>query len=162
MTSLSSHSELKMLKGTSHCLASLSPHPALQIIQGISQLYDYIDSTPWSTNNKRNITTAWLYVSTPWSTNNTGNNTTVWRHWWLVELPMWLTDGFLVTFFGRWRGQCAYTLIPRVAHVWLPYMVINVQAGGGMNIRKLGKFGNFKICIKVTGSIVSHIKSHEW
>ena len=24
--------------------------------------------------------------------------------WWLVELPMWLTDGFSVTFFGRWRG----------------------------------------------------------
>ena len=35
--------------------------------------------------------------------------------WWLVELPMWLTDGFSVTFFGRWRGQCAHTLIP----VWL-------------------------------------------
>ena len=31
-----------------------------------------------------------------------------------------------------------------------------------MNIRKLGKFGNFKICIKVTGSIVSDIGSHEW
>ena len=43
-------------------------------------------------------------------------------HWWLVELPMWLTDGFSVTFFGRWRGQCEYTLIP----MWLPYMVINV------------------------------------
>ena len=26
------------------------------------------------------------------------------RNWWLVELPMWLTDGFSVTFFGRWRG----------------------------------------------------------
>ena len=24
--------------------------------------------------------------------------------WWLVELPMWSTDGFSVTFFGRWRG----------------------------------------------------------
>ena len=24
--------------------------------------------------------------------------------WWLVELPMWLTNGFSVTFFGRWRG----------------------------------------------------------
>ena len=38
-----------------------------------------------------------------------------WHFWWLVELPMWLTDGFLLTFFGRWRGQCAHTLIP----VWL-------------------------------------------
>ena len=27
------------------------------------------------------------------------------------ELPMWLTDGFSVFFFGRWRGQCAYTLV---------------------------------------------------
>ena len=36
-------------------------------------------------------------------------------YWWLVELPMWLTDSFSVTFFGRWRGQCAHTLIP----MWL-------------------------------------------
>ena len=36
-------------------------------------------------------------------------------NWWLVELPMWLTDVFLLTIFGRWRGQCAYMLIP----VWL-------------------------------------------
>ena len=28
---------------------------------------------------------------------------------------MWLTDGLLVTSFGRWKGQCTYTLIP----VWL-------------------------------------------
>ena len=42
---------------------------------------------------------------------------------------MWLTDGFSVTFFGRWRGQCAHTLIP----VWLPYTVINVCVGGGGN-----------------------------
>ena len=27
-----------------------------------------------------------------------------WHNWWLIELPMWLTDGFLVTFFGRWMG----------------------------------------------------------
>ena len=26
------------------------------------------------------------------------------HYWWLVELPMWLTDSFLDTFFGRWRG----------------------------------------------------------
>ena len=57
---------------------------------------------------------------------------------------MWLTDGFSVTIFGRWKGQCAHTLIP----VWLTYTVINVQAGGGggggqTNVRKLGKFGNF-------------------
>ena len=27
------------------------------------------------------------------------------------ELPMWLTDGFSVTFFGRWWGLCAYTRV---------------------------------------------------
>ena len=27
------------------------------------------------------------------------------------ELPMWLTGCFLVTFFGRWWGLCAYTVI---------------------------------------------------
>ena len=53
-----------------------------------------------------------------------------------------------------------------VAHVWLPYTVINVQVGGEgrgeTNIGELGNFRNFKICIKVTGSIVSDIGSHEW
>ena len=49
---------------------------------------------------------------------------------------MWLTDGFLLTIFGRWRGQYAYTLI----HVWLPYTVINVQDGGGdSELRKTRK-----------------------
>ena len=48
---------------------------------------------------------------------------------------MWLTDGFSVTFFGRWRGQYAYTLIP----VWLPYTVINVQGRGGKEHRKTQK-----------------------
>ena len=45
----------------------------------------------------------------------------------LSALPMWLMNGFSVTFFGRWREQCAYTLI----YLQLPYMVINVQNGGG-------------------------------
>ena len=44
-----------------------------------------------------------------------GINSTI--NWWLVELPMWLTDGFSVTFFGRWKGQCAYTLM--LIPVWL-------------------------------------------
>ena len=35
--------------------------------------------------------------------------------WWLVELPMWLTDGFLDTFFGRWRGAVRI----HVSHVQL-------------------------------------------
>ena len=36
-----------------------------------------------------------------------------------LELPMWLTDGFLVTFFGRWWGAVHI----HVSHVQLPYMV---------------------------------------
>ena len=35
-------------------------------------------------------------------------------NWWLVELPMWLTYGFLDTFFGRWRGAVRI----HVSHVW--------------------------------------------
>ena len=34
--------------------------------------------------------------------------------WLLVEIPKWLTDGSSVTFFGRWRGQCRYTLIGEI------------------------------------------------
>ena len=36
-----------------------------------------------------------------------------------LELPMWLTDGFLVTFFGRWWGAVCI----HVSHVQLPYTV---------------------------------------
>ena len=36
-----------------------------------------------------------------------------------LELPMWLTDGFLVTFFERWWGAVRI----HVSHVQLPYMV---------------------------------------
>ena len=43
-------------------------------------------------------------------------------NWWLVELPMWLTDGFLDTFFGRWRGAVCI----HVSHVQLT-CGINVQ-----------------------------------
>ena len=43
---------------------------------------------------------------------------------------MWLTDGFLVTFLGRWMGAVRI----HVSHVQLPYTVINVhgnmQVGG--------------------------------
>ena len=72
---------------------------------------------------------------------------------------MWLPDGFSVAFFGRWRGQCAYTLIP----VWLPYTVINVQGGGGGNEhRKTPKVWKTSNLIKVVGSISNHIGSCEW
>ena len=77
-----------------------------------------------------------------------------------------MVDGrFFGHFFWKVEGTVRIHVNSRVAHVWLLYMVINVQAGGGRgetNIGKLRKFGNFKICIKVTGSIVSHIGSHEW
>ena len=76
---------------------------------------------------------------------------------------MWLTDGFLSTFFGRWRGQCAHTLIP----VWLTCvsrtrLLMCVCGGGIANIGKLRKFGKFKFLYKVMGSISGHIRSHEW
>ena len=35
------------------------------------------------------------------------------------ELPMWLTDGFLVTFFGRWRGAVCL----HMSHIQLPCML---------------------------------------
>ena len=35
---------------------------------------------------------------------------------------MWLTDGFSVTFFGRWWGAVCI----HVSHIQLLYMVINV------------------------------------
>ena len=76
----------------------------------------------------------------------------------------YVVDGrFFGHFFWKVEGTVRTHVNSRVAHVWLPYMVINVQAGGGRetNIGKLGKFGNFKICTKVTGSIVSYIGSYE-
>ena len=74
---------------------------------------------------------------------------------------MWLTDGFSITFFGRWRGAVRI----HVSHVQLPYTVINMhsnmQGGGGTepNIEKLRNFENLQIAIKVAGSIGSHIGS---
>ena len=69
---------------------------------------------------------------------------------------MWLTDGFLVTFFGRWKGAVRI----HVSHVHTHEShTANVQGGGGggfgePNIGKLKKFGKLKICIKVAGSII--------
>ena len=77
---------------------------------------------------------------------------------------MWLTDGFFGHFFWKVQGNSAHTCESRVAHVWLPYTVINVQAAEGgaiLNFVKLGKFGKLPIFIKVVGSISDHIGSHE-
>ena len=52
------------------------------------------------------------------------------------ELLMWLTDGFSVTFFGRWWALCG---------------------GDGTQHWKTPKFGNLQIAIKVAGSTGSHI-----
>ena len=55
---------------------------------------------------------------------------------------MWLTDGFSVTFFGRWWGAVRI----HVSHV---HMVINIHGNkvGGTepNIGKLKKFKKLKI-----------------
>ena len=49
---------------------------------------------------------------------------------------MWLTDSFLLTFFGRWRGQYTYTLIP----VWLTCGAHAGWWGGGHSeLRKAQK-----------------------
>ena len=70
-----------------------------------------------------------------------------------------MVDGRLFGhFFGRWRGQCAHTLIP----VWLTCDTHAGRMGGIPNFRKLGKFGKLQIFIKVVGSISGHIGSHEW
>ena len=77
---------------------------------------------------------------------------------------MWLTDGFLVTFFGRWKGAVRI----HVSHVHTrESCTANVPGGGGggfgePNIGKLKKFGKLKIRIKVAGSIIGHVGSHKW
>ena len=53
------------------------------------------------------------------------------RNWWLIELPVWLTDGFFGHYFWNMEGTVSIHVNSRVAHVWLPYTAINVQAGGG-------------------------------
>ena len=69
---------------------------------------------------------------------------------------MWLTDGFLLTLFGKVEGTVRTHVNSRVAHVWLPYTVIrsNVWGGGIANIGKLGKFRKLQFS--------SYIGSHEW
>ena len=75
-------------------------------------------------------------VCSPWQAEfNISND------WWLVELPVWLTDGFVGRLFGRWKGR------------WW-----GVE-GGIPNIRKLQIFYIF---LKEVGSTSSHIGSHMW
>ena len=44
---------------------------------------------------------------------------------------MWLMNGFLVTFFGIWRGQCIYTVIP----VQPPYKALTCRVVGAFPCR---------------------------
>ena len=79
----------------------------------------------------------------------------------------YVVDGrFFYHFFVKVEGTVCTHVNSCVAHVWLPYTVINVCVGGGgeriANIGKLGKFGKLQIFIKVMGSISGHIRSLEW
>ena len=53
--------------------------------------------------------------------------------WWLVELPMWLTDGFSITFFFlKVEGSSAHTHESRAAHMChMQLMCGNLLYGGG-------------------------------
>ena len=76
-----------------------------------------------------------------------------------------MVDGrFFPPYIWKVEGTVRIHVNSSVAHVWLPYMVINVHDGGGgiLNFIKLGKFGKLQIFIKVVGSIIDHIGSHEW
>ena len=75
---------------------------------------------------------------------------------------MWLTDGFLLTIFGRWRGTVCTHVNSCVAYMWLPYMVINMQDGwGDSELRKTQKVWKTSNFYKGGGSISGHIGSHE-
>ena len=71
------------------------------------------------------------------------------HHWWLAELPMWLTNDFFTTFFLK--GQCAYTLI----YLQLTYTVINMQDGGG-GIPNFGKQGLSLVVILLLDLVKIH------
>ena len=77
----------------------------------------------------------------------------------------YVVDGrFFAHYFWKVEGTVRIHVNSRVAHVWLPYTVINVQAaeGGAIpNFVKLRKFGKLPIFIKVVESISDHIGSHE-
>ena len=59
-----------------------------------------------------------------------------------------MVDGrFFAHFFWKVEGTVRIHVNSRVAHVWLPYTVINVQDGGGdselRKTRKVQKTSNF-------------------
>ena len=64
---------------------------------------------------------------------------------------MWWTDGFSVTFFWKVEGTVRIHVNSYVAHVWLPYMVINVWGGGNSEHRKTRKVRKTSIFSKGGG-----------
>ena len=82
----------------------------------------------------------------------------------MARRATYVVDGrFFAHYFWKVEGTLRIQVNSRVAHVWLPYTVINVQDGGGIpNFIKLVKFGKLQIFIKVVGSISGHIGSYEW
>ena len=82
----------------------------------------------------------------------------------MARRATYVVDGrFFGHFFWKVEGTVRIHVNSRVAHVWLPYTVINVWGGGAIaNIGKLGKFGKLQILIRVVGTISGHIGDHEW
>ena len=73
----------------------------------------------------------------------------------------YVVDGwFFGHFFWKLEGTVHIGVNSHVAHMWLPYTVINMQGGDEhWKTLKVWKTSNF---IKVVGSISDHIGSHEW
>ena len=82
----------------------------------------------------------------------------------MARRATYVVDGrFFGHLFWKVEGTVHTHVNSRVAHMWLPYMVINVWGEGGIvSIGKLRKFGKLQFLIKVVGSISGHIGSHEW
>ena len=80
----------------------------------------------------------------------------------MARRATYVVDGrFFGHFFWKVEGTVRTHVNSRVAHVWLPYTVINVWGGGIVSIGKLRKFGKLQFLIKVVESISGHIGSHK-
>ena len=81
----------------------------------------------------------------------------------MARRATYVVDGrFIGHFFWKVEGTVRIHVNSRVAHVWLPYTVINMWGRGNANIGKLRKFRKLQFLIKVVESISSHIGFHEW
>ena len=85
----------------------------------------YFGQFEWSLSELRNVNTKGLFTPSESGSENEKDERvirtdlhaaeverrrfwTLWYHWWLVEPPMWLTDGFSVTFLEG-GGDCVHT-----------------------------------------------------